>query len=642
MNFYEVWIASQKYHGNTPLTYCSDEKYQIGDVVEVPLKTQTVSAIIAKHTQQVPSFKSKQIKRAIGVNIGAGIDLLLWILRYYPGPSGIICSMFVPQNFPQKLPDTAAQPRTSLQKPSSPLTQEQKAAVDKISCLELPKTVLLHGETGTGKTRVYIELAQKALQSGRSAIVLTPEIGLTPQLVAMFEEVFKGSVFTLHSKMTTAKRRDKWIAIANSKQPVIVIGPRSALFAPVNNLGLVVVDEAHDNSYKQDQTPHYQATRIAAKLASIHKALCVLGSATPSVSDYYSLRKNTSPIIRMTESVHTTKKPKITVVDKRDKSSFGRSWLFSEALIEGIDKAISNKQQSLVFLNRRGTARVVACEDCGWEALCPNCDITLTYHKDEHVICCHICNHRQPAPSSCPTCNSSSLLFKGAGSKALWDELSRLFPQARIKRFDSDNKPADTLSQYYQAIKSGEVDILVGTQILAKGLDIPNLTFVGIPHADSSLYLPDFTADEQTYQLLTQVAGRAGRRNLPSQVVIQTYSPDNPVIKSALAKDWDTFYSSQLKERRQFLLPPFCYLLKLKYGKKQSTAAERAAQVLATKLSSNKNLTVLGPTPAFYGRTNGFYQWQIVVKATKRETLLGVIGVLPSGWRHDIDPTNLL
>lgn len=643
MGFYEVWVASKRYHGSEPLTYSYPSELIPGDVVEVPLKNQLATGIVYKKTSKTPEFTSKAITRPIDANIGRGLDLLLWLLHYYPAPSGLIAGLFVPRSFPKTIPSPNSANLVEASGNLPTLTAEQKQTINKLASLKRPATVLLHGDTGTGKTRVYIELAKQVISEGKSAIILTPEIGLTPQLVSMFEESFGNNTVVLHSKLTDAMRRDAWLKIAATEKPLIVIGPRSALYAPVKNLGLIAVDEAHDNSYKQDQAPHYVATRVAAKLANLHEALCVLGTATPKSADYHLLKAHNTPILRMQKPVHSTKKPMVKLIDRREKTAFKRSHIFSDEFIDALTGTLAKKEQALVFLNRRGTARLVVCQNCGWEAVCPNCDVPLTYHKDQHELRCHICNFTRDVPTQCEKCQSTDILFRSAGSKALWDELSKLFPNARIKRFDSDNKPAETLEAYYAAIKKGDVDILVGTQILAKGLDIPKLTFVGVPFADSSLYLPDFTADEQTFQLLTQVIGRTGRRTLPSQVVIQSYNPDNPVIKSAIKKDWQGFYDNELKERESFGMPPFTYLLLLKYAHKQPAKAKQAASELAQQLTDKfRAVSILGPSPAFYGKGQGLYHWQIVVKAKDRNRLLKIISGLPPTWRYDIDPTNLL
>ena len=639
-------MAARQYHGAKPLIYKSIDNFAPGHIVEVPLRNQVCTGIVNKKIASPKGIQPKEIIRDLDASIGKWLNLLLWFLQYYPGPSGLIVGLFVPNAFPKKLPALASSDSTTIAAPHSPLpalTNQQQKAIAQLALVRPGTISLLHGETGSGKTRVYIELAKQALQNQRSIIILTPEIGLTPQLVDMFQAAGVGPVLTIHSQLPSAKRRDMWLETARNKKTTVVIGPRSALFTPVHNLGLIIIDEAHDSSYKQGQAPHYQTTRVAAKLAVLCKAQLVLGTATPQISDYYSLQQHHAPVARMTTPVHTTHKPKISVVNSRDKTIFKASNLLSEPLLAGIRYTLAKKQQALIFLNRRGTARVVLCLACNWEAVCPHCDLPLTYHKDQHILRCHICNYQTLVLTTCPACQSADVVFRNAGSKALYDELQRLFPDARIKRFDSDNKPSETLQRYYQAILGGNVDILVGTQMLAKGLDIPNLTFVGIPFADASFQLPDYTADEQTYQLISQVIGRAGRRDLPSQVVIQTRNPKNPVILAAIQNNWTAYYARQLGHRKQYALPPFVYLLKLNYGAKQSKTAEAAASKLKQQLSKRfPNVTLLGPAPAFYSKVRSLYRWQLVVKSRERQALLEIVAVLPSGWRHDIDPSGLL
>jgi primosomal protein N' (replication factor Y) len=297
-----------------------------------------------------------------------------------------------------------------------------------------------------------------------------------------------------------------------------------------------------------------------------------------------------------------------------------------------------------LYLNRRGTARMVMCENCGWQALCPHCDLPLVYHGDAHQLQCHTCGYKQAAPSVCPACGHPSVIFKSVGTKAIVDEISRAFPEARVQRFDTDNKKAERLEQHYPAIRAGEVDILVGTQLLAKGLDLPKLSTVGVVLADTSLSVPDFSASERTYQLLTQVVGRVGRGHRKGYAIIQSYHPEHPILAAALSGDWETFYHTELEERRKFLFPPFCYLLKLTCRRASTKAAEHSALKLkAQLLATHTHIRVDGPAPSSHAKLHNKYQWQLVVKATNRSALLAVISSLPkSGWTYDIDPNNLL
>jgi primosomal protein N' (replication factor Y) len=333
----------------------------------------------------------------------------------------------------------------------------------------------------------------------------------------------------------------------------------------------------------------------------------------------------------------------VKVVDLRERSSFSKSGYISNELIGAMRTTMQKGEQALLFLNRRGTARVVMCQDCGWQALCPHCDLPLVYHGDEHLMRCHSCEFKAPAPTSCPNCHGTSVVFKSIGTKAVAEEAQRLFPEARVQRFDTDNKKSERIEQHYDAVRAGNVDILIGTQTLAKGLDLPKLSLVGVIIADTSLYFPDFSAQERTYQLLGQVLGRIGRGHRASTAVIQTYAPDSPLLQSVITKDWPTFYNRELAERKQFLFPPYVYLLKLTCGRASSKAAQTAAEkFINTTRQEVRGIAMEGPTPSFHEKVQNKFVWQVVVKAKRRSQLLDVISRLPSGWNYDIDPMNLL
>lgn len=322
---------------------------------------------------------------------------------------------------------------------------------------------------------------------------------------------------------------------------------------------------------------------------------------------------------------------------------FSRSAWLSDDLLNAIRSALDNTQQSLVFLNRRGTARLVFCQDCGWQALCSHCDLPLTYHGDSHHMQCHTCGLIAAPPTTCPTCASTNILFRGIGTKSLTAEIERLFPRARVQRFDGDNAKNERFDQQFQAVKNGAVDILVGTQQLSKGLDLPRLSVVGVVLADTSLYFPDYTAEERTYQMITQVIGRVGRGHGTSTIIVQTYQPESAVIRAALAKDYASFYAAQIAERKLFRFPPFYYLLKLQCSRAATAGAERAATTFAKKLADmHLAIEVVGPAPAFTEKAHGRYTWQLIVKARQRSVLTAIIHDLPANWNYDIDPSNLL
>jgi primosomal protein N' (replication factor Y) len=569
------------------------------------------------------------------------IDLMVWMKSYYPSPYGVITQQFLPKQLPKKPVEVSGlspAPEVSL----PPLTAEQE---DILGQIDGAGTYLLHGETGTGKTRVYIELARRSIKAGKSAVILTPEIGLTSQLANDFRAVFGDKVIVIHSQLTEVTRQRLWVSVLKQSEPVIIVGPRSALFSPLRDVGFIAVDECHETAYKQDQAPYYHASRVAGKLADLHKAPIVLGSATPPVTDYFMAEEKHRPILRMQQLAkgNTVGERTVSVVDLRDRSKFTKKSYLSDELIAAVSQTVAKGEQVLLFLNRRGTARVVFCENCGWQAACPHCDLPLVYHGDTHAMRCHTCDFKTHSPTSCPDCHNASVVFRSIGTKAIVDEVARLFPDARIMRFDTDNKKSERIEQHYDAVRDGSIDIIVGTQTLAKGLDLPNLGLVGIVIADTSLYFPDFSAEERTYQLLSQVLGRVGRGHRESQAILQTYAPDSTLLKAILEKNWQAFYQKEQEERKTFLFPPYCYLLKLTCRRASSKTAEKAANALLDELNHQKlRIRIEGPAPAFHEKVLNKYQWQLVIKAKDRRELIKVIRALPSGWSYDIDPMDLL
>ncbi len=639
-------MRSNRYHGQEPLTYSHDKRLRGGTIVRVELQNQPVLGFVSGTTSK-PRFKTKQITEVLDLpplplHL---LKLTAWLKEYYPAPLGVLAQQLLPANLSKKhfegqiggfkSPDTSDLP---------PLTSEQRQAV---AAMAEQDTYVLHGVTGSGKTRVYIELAAQALAAGKSAIILTPEISLTSQLAGRFREVFGERVVVLHSQLKPAERQRAWLTAlrAGTKQPLVVIGARSALFAPLAKPGLIVLDEAHEAAYKQEQAPQYQAGRVASYLARLARATLVLGSATPSLSDYYLAKQKSKPIIKLSGLAQPGQHPatEVTVVDRKEHNLFSRSPYLSQPLVAAVEGALGRGEQTLLYLNRRGTARLVLCENCGWQADCPHCDLPLTYHGDRHRLRCHSCDYGAPAPSSCPKCGHTDIIFKTAGTKAIVDDVQRLFPEARVMRFDTDNSRAERFEQQYEKIRAGEVDILIGTQLLAKGLDLPRLSVLGILLADTSLYLPDFSAQERTFQLISQVLGRIGRGHVAGRAVIQTYHPDHPVLQAAINGDYDGFYDTEMASRQQFLFPPFCYLLKLTVRRATNRAAEAAAKELKSHITTvTKSVTTEGPAPSFYERLQGKYQWQLVVKAKNRGELLKIIAALPSGTSYDLDPMDLL
>jgi primosomal protein N' (replication factor Y) (superfamily II helicase) len=645
MYYYNVWVRSNRYHGSEALTYASAAKLATGSVVEVALQRETVPGLITAPTAR-PRFQTKPISRVFELPALPAhlLKLAEWLKDYYPASIGAVTQQFLPVHLSAKQLEHA--PARSFPTPDlsklPPLTNEQKNA---LAAMQSRNTYLLHGKTGSGKTRLYIELTAQAIAEDTSAIILTPEISLTTQLAASFRAVFSDRVIVMHSGQTPAERQSAWLASLQATGPVIIIGPRSALFSPVAKPGLIVLDESHEAAYKQEQSPQYQTGRVAAYLARLSRATLVLGSATPSISDYYLAEQKQKPIIQLLHLAGVTKERsvKTAVVDMKDRSQFSRSPYLSTPLLGAIETALGNHQQSLLYLNRRGTARLIMCDQCGWQATCPHCDLPLTYHGDSHDLRCHSCSYHNVVPSQCPQCGNPSIMFKTAGTKAIVEEVKRLFPEARIGRYDTDNTKSERFEQHYEAVHSGEIDILIGTQLLAKGLDLPKLSTLGIVIADTSLYLPDFSAQERSFQLISQVMGRIGRGHTTAHAVVQTYHPENALLQAAIAQDYETFYATELAERRAYLFPPFCYLLKLTIRRASSNSAETAAERLKSTIETGGyHLRVEGPAPSFYEKIQNKYQWQLVVKATERSEVTRLIADLPSGWLWDIDPVDLL
>lgn len=645
MNYYEVIVNSPSYRGRELLTYQSEQKLATGKVVSVQLRSTTTLGIIV-HEVTKPRFATKPIGLIINLPELPPelIKLALWLSEYYPAGLGSIGQQFLPKNLtgttiPQVL---AATDVPHIVDKLPPLTGDQQNVVSKITD---SGTYMIHGETGTGKTRVYIELAQRTLNEGRSAVILTPEISLTPQLAKNFKAAFGDQVIVTHSGLTDKERRTAWLQILTSSVPLLIIGPRSALFTPLQNIGLVVIDESHEPSYKQEQSPHYLTSKVAAKLAELHKAVLVLGSATPSIADYFVAQQKNKPILRMTNIAQTStfKPPQIEIVDLKNRSDFSKSPYLSDTLLSAIDQSLRAGEQTLLFLNRRGTARIILCDQCGWQALCEHCNLPLTYHGDSHIMRCHTCGRTKPAASYCPVCNNPKIVLKSIGTKAIVENISSIFPSARIQRFDTDNKKSERIEQHYTSILSGNIDIIVGTQILAKGLDLPKLSVVGVVIADTSLNFPDYTADERTYQLLRQVIGRVGRGHRESSVILQTYDPSNFIVQAAASNTWGDFYNREIAIREKFLFPPFCFVLKLTCRRASGNAAMKKAESFADTIREmGIRVLVDGPSPSLHEKIGTKYQWQLVIKAKQRAELLKVINVLPTDWSYDLDPLNLL
>ncbi len=501
------------------------------------------------------------------------------------------------------------------------LTEPQKEIID-VVCADINEgkfnPYLLHGVTGSGKTQVYIELAKTALKKKKSVLILVPEISLTPQITSRFLNEFGDIITMMHSRMSLGERFDSWRGMVKGKFK-IVIGPRSALFAPIKNIGLIVVDEEHDSSYKQyDMVPKYHARDSAVMLAQFNNAPVLLGSATPSIESKHNANTGKYKLLELKERVDNAKLPVIRLVDVKIESKQKRmESIFSKTLLDAIAERLRKKEGVIILQNRRGFATQVFCEDCGEIEMCPNCSVSMVHHLHKNMIQCHYCGMIKRVPKACSVCGSLSIKFFGTGTQKVEDELDYYFPNVKIERVDSDSiQRKGRLGVILNQFRKGEIDILVGTQMVSKGLDFSQVTLVGVISAETTLWLPDFRADERTFQLLTQVSGRAGRSSIEGEVLIQTQDHRNFVLQKVLMNDYPGFFSKEIVLREKSGYPPFTRLCLIEAKDLKEEKARGAVNDIFKFLSKyKKGLNVNQPTPAVIERIKGFYRHQILIKS---------------------------
>ncbi len=646
MHYYEVAPNQIIRAESTSFTYSSDTPMQIGQIVLIEIgKKQMVGIILAKVSK--PSYPTKKIISIIEHTPLPSqlINLANWLSIYYVSPFATVLQTMLPNGIQKKRRPKLTQKQIPKRiRTNFVFNDEQSTALETLATNN-SGTFLLQGITGSGKTALYIDIAKQSITAGKSAIILVPEIALTSQLISEFSNHFSDLLVT-HSKMTESERHLVWTDALNSSQPRVVIGPRSALFSPLRNIGAIIIDESHEPSYKQEQSPKYSALRTATMLGRFHNAKVIFGSATPSIVDRYLAEQSNRPILKLTKLARANSlKPTVKLVDMTQSFNFNSHRFFSKQLIGQITETLNNKNQILIFHNRRGSANITLCQKCGWTAQCPKCYLQLSLHSDNHYLRCHICGHKENVPTLCPICKSVDIIHKGIGTKLIESELRKLFPDANIARFDADNTADQAVNSRYDDLYSGVIDIAIGTQIIAKGLDLPRLRTVGIIQADTGLSLPDYNTNERTFQLLAQVIGRVGRNEHQTQVIVQTYQPTHPSIVNGLTQDYESFYNHTLLERKKSVFPPFTYLLKLTCTYKTEATAIKNAQKLALDLRTkvNRSIQILGPTPAFYERQHGTYRWQLILKSPKREYLIDTLKLIPlKSWQFELDPTSLL
>ncbi|HEY0766112.1 MAG TPA: primosomal protein N' [Pyrinomonadaceae bacterium] len=484
---------------------------------------------------------------------------------------------------------------------------------------------LLHGVTGSGKTEVYMRAMNNALSLGRSAMMLVPEIALTPVFSRRLRARFGDQVAIFHSSLQKGERFDEWTRVRNGEARV-VIGTRSAVFAPVKNLGLIVVDEEHESSYRQQESPYYNARDVAIVRAQKESATVVLGSATPSLESFHNARKGKYHFVSLPERIGARPMAEAKIVDMRNVfARHGKPRVFSDELLEAIRETRERGEQSIILLNRRGYSSFILCRSCGETVQCPNCDVTLTYHRSERVIVCHYCNHREAVPRVCPSCSKKYIYYVGEGTEQLEEMLKLLFPALRVARIDRDTTTRrKVFEQSLADFSAGRIDTLVGTQMLAKGHDFPNVTLVGVVSVDAGLALPDFRSAERTFQLITQVAGRAGRGDRPGRVLIQTYHPYHYSLRHACAQDYEGFFEEELRYRQNHSYPPFVALASLlihgpDLGRVRSDSLELRKQL--DLVNQDRQCRILGPAPAPLSRLKGEHRFQILIKSRSRKHL---------------------
>lgn len=506
------------------------------------------------------------------------------------------------------------------------LTNEQEIAFNKIA-----KTIdnneyeqfLLYGVTGSGKTEVYLQLIDKVIKQGKSAIVLVPEISLTPQMLDRFISRFgKESIAVLHSKLSIGERHDEWERIKENKAK-IVIGARSAIFAPVKDLGIIIIDEEHDSSYKSEATPKYNAKEIAKKIAKEEKVPLVLGSATPDLTTFYNSNNGKITLLKLTKRANQSNLPKVEIVDLKQELANGNRSMLSMDLYQEIERNLKDKLQTILFLNRRGYSTFIMCRDCGYTVKCKNCNISMTYHSYENKLKCHYCGYEEKLVKKCPECGSEKIRYFGTGTQKLEQEIHKQFPKAKTIRMDVDTvTKKNSHEEILNKFKNEDIDILIGTQMVVKGHHFPKVTLVGVIAADSSLNIDDYRATERTFQILTQVAGRAGRENLPGKVIIQSYNPENFSIQDAQKQNYEKFYETEIALRKQLKYPPFCDIIVIGFNSSNEDEIQKVSNMayeFAIENLDNQQFKIFKPMPSPIDKIQNKYRWRIIIKGNMNE-----------------------
>ncbi len=636
--------------GNEGYWYASDGIADLGFRVEAPLGRSVRTGCVVQTAQDCPIDPKliKPIKRSLDSSPIFGsrtLELAAWVANMYFCSLGEALGLILPSGRREGAPLAAELEDFRIGDQPLPLTREQAAALEGIMGAE-SGTSYLYGATGTGKTEVFLQAAERTLAVGRSVIYLVPEIALTGQVVRSARKRFGETCAVLHSRLSPSKRLAEWRRIL-AGQASMVIGARSAIFAPLPNLGLIVIDEEHEGSYKSGSSPRYHARQVAMRRSGVEKARLILGSATPSVEAWHSCQTGGMDRYILTQRPAGGSFPKVEIIDMRAEEG-----TLSKTLVQALRATKEEGRQSILFLNRRGFSHFFVCQTCGAELTCRNCSVSLTYHKESDKLVCHYCGYKAQAPKACPECKSLDVGWRGFGTERVEEELKERFPDWNIARLDADAvSRVGSLEETLESFRTGHVDLLVGTQMVAKGLNFPGVKTIGVVLADAGLNLPDFRASERVFSLIVQVAGRAGRYDSSGAVYLQTYRPESQVIRKAAAMDTEGFYAQELAMRQAQGFPPFSRLARIVVRAKEKTPCVSSAGLLAHQLDARRipGLEILGPSECPLSLVAGTYRWQILLKADSlsplRQALAGLeLSALPSSARVelDVDPVQLL
>ena len=587
MKYVDVVIDNKSEYMDSFFTYLAPDYINVGDKVSIPLSRKPKGAegyVVSLDT--VPGIEADKVKEIISIDKDRSltpeiIDTAIWMKSRYGVKYIDAIRMFdvTGKRVPKQL---KAYDETKLEDEPILSEEQENAALDICNSIEnqLGKSFLIHGVTNSGKTEVYIRAVKSAIARGKSAIVLVPEIALSSQIAERFSKRFgKEQVAIMHSKLKTSERLAEWMRI-KSGEAKIVVGARTAVFAPASDIGVIIIDEEHESTYKSDHNPKFETVDVAFRRSKYHNATLVLGSATPSIVSYNRAMDGIYQLIEMKNRIGNSIMPEVQIVDMRDELRSGNSSIISRQLLASIAQTVKDGDQVILFLNRRGFSTQVLCPECGYIMMCPDCDITLTYHKKENAAICHYCGRKFKIPKVCPECGNNNISFIGTGTERLEETIEELVPNAKVERFDLDTaKNSSEIKKTLRHFNTGKTNILVGTQILAKGLDFKNVGLVGIILADSSLNIPDYRSPERTFQLITQVSGRAGREGGKSKVILQTYQPEDDTIKKAANRDYYGFYEQELAHRKNMNYPPFSDIITVIFVDKKGSKTEYSSTI---------------------------------------------------------------